>query len=107
LLFSFFVSSFPSALLCHSFFYFHVHFVSFLLRLLIFVCIFFILSLYLLILATKLAPFCVSFFCVYFTQLLLWKRSMVHYHIQCGLYSVRRPYMDLLNLIVYYLNIAK
>ena len=35
----FFVSSFPPALLCHSFFYFQVHFVSFLLHLLIFVCI--------------------------------------------------------------------
>jgi hypothetical protein len=31
----------------------------------------FILSLYLLILATKLVPFCVSFFCVYFTQFIV------------------------------------
>ena len=32
---------------------------------------------------------------------------MVHYHIHCGLCSVRRPYMHLLNFIVYYNNIAK
>ena len=67
----------------------------------------FILSLYHLILATILAPFCNFFFGVSFTQLLLWKRLMVHYHIQCGLYSVRRPYTNLLNFIVYYHNIAK
>ena len=40
-------------------------------------------------------------------SLLLWKRLMVHYHIQCGLYSVRGPHMDLLNFIVYYHNIVK
>jgi hypothetical protein len=28
-------------------------------------------------------------------SLLLWKRLMVHYHIQCGLCSVRRPYINL------------
>jgi hypothetical protein len=40
-------------------------------------------------------------------SLLLWKSLMVHFHIQCGLYSVRGPHMDLLNFIIYYLNIAK
>jgi len=29
---------------------------------------------------------------------------MVHYHIQCDLCSVRRPYMNLFNFIVYYHN---
>jgi hypothetical protein len=32
---------------------------------------------------------------------------MVNYHIQCGLCSVRRTYMNLLDFIVYYHNISK
>ena len=67
----------------------------------------FILFLYLLILATILSVFVFSSSDCISRSLLLWKRLMVHYHIQCGLCSVRRPYMNLLNFIVYYHNIAK
>jgi hypothetical protein len=101
-----FVSSSPSALLCHSFFFFdfHILFVSFLLHFLMFVCIWFNLSLYLLILATIWSLFVFSSSVSISHSLLLWKRLMVHYHIQCGLCSVCRLYMNLFNFIVYYHN---
>ena len=101
LLFFFF---FALYLLCYSLFYLIISFSIVILFLFVFIFTFilfsfffscsylsvpvFILSLYHLILATILAPFCNFFFGVSFTQLLLWKRLMVHYHIQCGLYIV-------------------
>ena len=69
-----FVSSFPSALLCHSFFCCLIF--TFFLFSFFYICSYlsvsvFILSLYLLILTTILAPFCVFFFCLYFTQFIV------------------------------------
>jgi hypothetical protein len=109
LLFSFFLSLFHPALLCHSFysliftfFLFHSFFIYSYLSVSVF-----ILSLYLFILVALLAPFCLFFFCIYFTLFIVVENVMVNYHMQCGLCSVRRPYMNLLNFIVYFHNIAK
>jgi hypothetical protein len=68
----YFVSSFPSLLLCHSiyFFNFHVLIASFLLHLLIFVYLVLILSLYL-DFGYNIDPFCVFIFCLYFTQFIV------------------------------------
>jgi hypothetical protein len=107
---SLFFSSFPSALLYHSFFFFdfHVLFVSFHLHLLIFVCICF----HFVSISFDFGYYVGLFLCflllsLFSLILLLWKRLIVHYHIQFGLCSVRRPYMNLLNFFVYYHNIAK
>ena len=105
----FFVSLFPPALLCHSFYsliFTFLQFHSF------FICSYlsvsvFILSQYLFIMVALLVPFCLFFFCTYFTQCIVVEKAMVNYHIQCGLCSVRRTYMNLLDFIVYYHNIAK
>ena len=104
-----FVSSFPSALLYHSFFsliftfvlYYFFHICSYM------SVSVFILSLYLLTLATILTPFCVFFFCLYFTQFIVVEKVNGSLSYTIGLCSVRRPYMNLLNFIVYYHNIAK
>jgi hypothetical protein len=65
------------------------------------------LSLYLLILATILTPFCVFFFCLYFTQFIVVEKVNGSLSYTIGLCSVHRPYMNLLNFIVYYHNKAK
>ena len=90
------------------FFDFHVLFVSFRLHLLIFVCICF----HFVSISFDFGYYVGLFLCflllsLFSLILLLWKRLMVHYHIQFGLCSVRRPYMNLLSFLVYYHNIAK
>ena len=104
-----FVSSFLSALLYHSFFSLIF---TFFLYSFFYICSYksvsvFILSLYLLILATILAPFCVFFFCLYFTQFIVVEKVNGSLSYTIGLCSVHRPYMNLLNFIVYYHNKAK
>ena len=89
------------------FFDFHVLFVSFLLQLLIFVCIcfHFASTMYIFLFWLPYWPLFVFSSSVSISHsLLLWKRLMVHYHIQCGLCSVCRLYMNLFNFIVYYHN---
>jgi hypothetical protein len=86
---------------------FHILFVSSLLYLLISFCIWFSFCLYIFWFWLQYWPLFVFSSVSISLSLMLWKKLMVHYHIQFGLCSVRRPYMNLLNFIVYYHNIAR
>jgi hypothetical protein len=89
------------------FFDFHILFVFFLLHLLIYVCICFHFVSISFDFGYYIDPFCVFFFCLYFTQFIVVEKVNGSLSYTIGLCSVRRPYMNLLNFIVYYHNIAK